>query len=254
MSVDFCPPEVSLCNGNIDSAAGRCEQQSETTLGAAPYSGAASKERLTRSIGSWQGGAVDVMAKGAVGALARRIVAVALLCTLAACGGGSSDGLSPAPLAPPPTTGTITIPAGSEILALGVGAADQIIYVMPGESTAHRIELLNADATARYDVTVTDGKEIARAVETDGRWAVVVDSQSLTANTARAYRLLVRNRTTGLVAEIYGPIKVLAPSVVGSGQISAAGGTVVVADGLGQVVFEGPSSFRVEPNTQNSWS
>lgn len=105
-----------------------------------------------------------MLVTGAVGAAPRRIAAVVLLCALAACGGGGSDGQSPAPLAPTPTTGTVTVPAGSEILALGVGGADQIIYVMPGESTAHRIELLNDDATARYDVTLTEGSgQFARA-------------------------------------------------------------------------------------------
>ena len=180
-----------------------------------------------------------VMASGMVEVSARRIAAVALLCLLVGCGGGGSSEAQPVvPPAVAPATGTVTIPAGSEILALGVGAADQIIYVMPGESTAHRVELLNDDATARYEVTVTDGNVIARAVEVDGRWSVVVDSQALAAGTAHAYRLQVRNRTTGVTAEIYGPIKVLAPTVVGSGQISAAGGTVVIAGGLGQVVFE----------------
>lgn len=182
---------------------------------------------------------MGVVARREIGSSARRLVAMALLCALAACGGGgSSDSQSQAPLTPPPTTGTVSIPAGSEILALGVGSADQIIYVMPGESTAHRVELLNDDATARYDVTVTDGNVIARAVEVEGRWAVVVDSHALAAGTAHAYRLQVRNRTTAVTAEIYGPIKVLPPTVVGTGQISAAGGTVVIAGGLGQVVFE----------------
>ena len=182
---------------------------------------------------------MDLMAGGTVGASARRIVAAALLCALAACGGGnSSDGQSPAQLAPPPRTGTVTIPAGSEILALGVGAADQIIYVMPGESTAHRVELLNDDAGARYDVTLTEGSSFARVVETNGRWAIVVDSQPLAAGTSHAYRLQIRNRTTGATAEIYGPINVLTPTVVGSGQITEAGGTIVITGGLGQVVFE----------------
>jgi alpha-tubulin suppressor-like RCC1 family protein len=164
---------------------------------------------------------------------------MALLCALAACGGGgSSDSQSQAPLTPPPTTGTVSIPVGSEILALGVGASDQIIYVMPGEITAHRVELLNDDAGARYDVTLTEGGSLARAVEFNGRWVIVVDSQGLAGGTSHAYRLQIRNRTTGGMAEIYGPINVLTPTNVGGAQITEAGGTIVFAGGLGQVVFE----------------
>lgn len=82
------------------------------------------------------------------------------------------------------------------------------------------------------------GSSLARVVETNGRWAIVVDSQTLAAGTSHAYRLQIRNRTTGATAEIYGPINVLTPAVVGSGQITEAGGTIVIAGGLGQVVFK----------------
>ena len=174
---------------------------------------------------------MDALAIAAVGAVTRRLVAVALLFVLAGCGGGggSSESPPPDPPPPPPTVGTLTNPPNSGLAEVGLGDPQFVLYAFPGEKI-ERVLGLALTQPAEFDVSVTEGADMLAVIQAAGRYSLVVDSTALASGVSRSYRVAIRNRSTGVTAEIFGPVRVMAPTTIASGQITELGGVVPASD------------------------
>lgn len=163
------------------------------------------------------------------------------LSLLAACGGGGSGGGSESPPLDVPTTGSVTIPPATRIDRIDIGDAQQVIDVMPGDRLALRLFIAHRDAADQYDVTVLEGTSIVRAVREGERWLLEIDARALAAGTSHAYRLQIRHRPSGAVAELRAPLRVATPTVRAAGTIGADGGTLNADDGSLRLSFDAAS-------------
>ena len=183
---------------------------------------------------------MNALAKSPVAASKLRFVAAAMLCVLAACGGGGGSSETPPPVLPPPpppTVGTLTNPPNSGLAQVSVGDSQYVIYAFPGEKTERVVGLVPSEP-AEFDISVVEGADILSVVQRPGANSLIVDSTSLASGVGRAYRVAIRNRSTGVTAEIFGPVRVMTPATIASGQITELGGVLAASDASLRLEFD----------------
>jgi alpha-tubulin suppressor-like RCC1 family protein/pimeloyl-ACP methyl ester carboxylesterase len=184
------------------------------------------------------GVAVNALSIDALTAAARVAVVTLLLSVVAACGGGSAaSDTNSGSTAAPPTVGMLTNPSNSGLAQVSFGDPQYVIYAFPGEKT-ERVLGLALTQPAEFDVAVTEGADILTVIQGAGGYSIVVDSTALAAGTARTYRLDIRNRSTGAVTELLGPVRVMTPTTIASGQVTEAGGVVGASDASLRLEFD----------------
>jgi len=125
-----------------------------------------------------------------------------------------------------------------------LGDAQYVIYAFPGEKTERALGLELSQAS-EFDVTVIEGADILTVIQRPNGYSIAVDSTALAAGVGRTYRLAIRNRSTGVAAEVLGPVRVIEPTVLGSGLVTSAGGAVTSNDGSLRLEFD------AQPNAVN---
>lgn len=140
---------------------------------------------------------------------------------LSGCGGGGGDSGNPQS---PPTTGAVVIDPNSQIESISIGDSDYRLQVLPGEIVERILRVSRKTDGTTFEVSVLEGGDIVSVVEDAGLHRIRVNSTSLAPQAMRAYRLLIRNASTGASARVDGFVQVLVPSTIGSGTIDSDGG------------------------------
>lgn len=172
---------------------------------------------------------------------------VASAIALTGCGGGGGEA-GPATGPGAPAAGSLANAAAASISSVVLGDSAYRLSVMPGESEEFPLTI-NTSSGDAFDVEVTLGGSSLSTLVRNGQHYLVVNAAGLSAGASLPYKARLKNRTTGGEAEVFGPINILSPSVVGTASIGEAGGDVVANAINSHFVFDalpGAANLNVE--------